>query len=178
MVKKKVPDWLNSSLWSSTSTTTTTTSFSYSDTNHFDHHSSTSASPPIDPPLPPAATRDEQQHPPRHHHNYHPRKPDIKEDKHSKSSIVNDNISNNNSNNSISNNKIDNRKADNTESSAEDISNQALLLTEVSSSFSSFLPSPLKFLSFYLKLRCFADVVIKEGDKYGGIKEDSFSRDT
>ncbi|XP_061946897.1 uncharacterized protein LOC133670424 isoform X3 [Populus nigra] len=130
MVKKKVPDWLNSSLWSSSSTTTT--SFSYSDTNHFDHHSSTSASPPIDPPLPPAATRDEQQHPPRHHHNYHPRKPDIKEDKHSKSSIVNDNISNNNSNNSISNNKIDNRKADNTESSAEDISNQALLLTELS----------------------------------------------
>ncbi|XP_011006965.1 PREDICTED: TBC1 domain family member 13-like [Populus euphratica] len=126
MVKKKVPDWLNSSLWSSTTTTS-----SYYDTNHFDHHSSTSASTPIDPPLPSAATRDEQQHPPRHHHNYHPRKPDIKEDKHSKSSIVNDNISNNSSN-SIINNKIENRKADNTESSADDISNQALLLTELS----------------------------------------------
>uniref|UniRef100_A0A6N2MVI5 Rab-GAP TBC domain-containing protein n=1 Tax=Salix viminalis TaxID=40686 RepID=A0A6N2MVI5_SALVM len=121
MVKKKVPDWLNSSLWSST-----TTSSSYTD--RFDHHSSTSASPPIDPPTPPAATGDEQQNPPRHHRNYHPQKPDIREDKHSRSSIVNDNISNY----SISNNKIDNRIADNNENSAEDNSKQALLLTELS----------------------------------------------
>ncbi|KAB5516153.1 hypothetical protein DKX38_026801 [Salix brachista] len=121
MVKKKVPDWLNSSLWSSTTTTS-----SYTD--RFDHHSSTSASPPIDPPTPPAATGDEQQNPPRHHRNYHPQKPDIREDKHSRSSIVNDNISNY----SISNNKIDNRIADNNENSAEDNSKQALLLTELS----------------------------------------------
>ncbi|KAB5516170.1 hypothetical protein DKX38_026818 [Salix brachista] len=121
MVKKKVPDWLNSSLWSSTTTTS-----SYTD--RFDHHSSTSASPPIDPPTPPAATGDEQQNPPRHHRNYHPQKPDIREDKYSRSSIVNDNISNY----SISNNKIDNRIADNNENSAEDNSKQALLLTELS----------------------------------------------
>ncbi|KAJ6290046.1 hypothetical protein OIU76_028485 [Salix suchowensis] len=121
MVKKKVPDWLNSSLWSSTTTTS-----SYTD--RFDHHSSTSASPPIDPPTPPATTGDEQQNPPRHHRNYHPQKPDIREDKHSRSSIVNDSISNY----SISNNKIDNRIADNNENSAEDNSKQALLLTELS----------------------------------------------
>ncbi|KAF9663467.1 hypothetical protein SADUNF_Sadunf17G0053100 [Salix dunnii] len=122
MVKKKVPDWLNSSVWSST----TTTSSSYTD--HFDHYPSTSASPQINPPLPPAATGDEQQHPPpRHHRNYHPQKPDIKEDKHSKSSIVNDI-----SNYSISNNKIDNRIVDYNENTAEDISKQALLLTELS----------------------------------------------
>ncbi|CAK7328434.1 unnamed protein product [Dovyalis caffra] len=125
MVKKKVPDWLNSSLWSTTpssssSTSTSTPTISSSDTNRFDQHSSpTTASPliesPIDPPLVPAAIRDEQQQqPPRHHHlhhNYHPQKPEIK-DKHSKTSIVIDNSNNNNNN--------------------EDISKQALLLTELS----------------------------------------------
>ncbi|XP_011045638.1 PREDICTED: TBC1 domain family member 13-like [Populus euphratica] len=150
MVKKKVPDWLNSSLWSTTpsasssssSTTTTTT-----DTNTFDHHSPTTASPPIespiDPPLPPAAIRDkQQQQPPRHHHNHnHPQKPEVK-DKLSKSSIVDDDdnnniiINNNYSNDNIINNKIiitnDIRNVDVNESSAEDISKQALLLTELS----------------------------------------------
>ncbi|KAL9404397.1 hypothetical protein Peur_001369 [Populus x canadensis] len=147
MVKKKVPDWLNSSLWSTTpsasSSTTTTT-----DTNIFDHHSPTTASPPIEspinPPLPPAAIRDEQQQQlPRHHHNHHhPQKPEIK-DKLSKSSIVDDDdnnnsiINNNYSDDNIINNKIivtnnDIRNVDDDESSAEDISKQALLLTELS----------------------------------------------
>ncbi|XP_034922961.1 uncharacterized protein [Populus alba] len=148
MVKKKVPDWLNSSLWSATPSAS---SSSTTDANIFDRHSpTTTTSPPIespiDPPLPPAAIRDEkQQQPPRHQHNHHhPQKPEIK-DKLSKSSIVDDDdddnnniiINNNYSDDNIINNKIiitnnDIRNVDDNESSADDISKQALLLTELS----------------------------------------------
>lgn len=149
MVKKKVPDWLNSSLWSATPSASS--SSSTTDANIFDHHSpTTTTSPPIespiDPPLPPAAIRDEKkQQPPRHQHNHnHPQKPEIK-DKLSKSSIVDDDdddnnniiINNNYSDDNIINNKIiitnnDIRNVDDNESSADDISKQALLLTELS----------------------------------------------
>lgn len=148
MVKKKVPDWLNSSLWSATPSAS---SSSTTDANIFDRHlPTTTTSPPIespiDPPLPPAAIRDEKkQQPPRHQHNHnHPQKPEIK-DKLSKSSIVggddddNNNIiiNNNYSDDNIINNKIiitnnDIRNVDDNESSADDISKQALLLTELS----------------------------------------------
>ncbi|KAJ6302366.1 hypothetical protein OIU77_016451 [Salix suchowensis] len=147
-MKKKVPDWLNSSLWSTTPSASSSPSTSTTTTDIFDHHSPTTAFPPtessIDPPLPPAAIRDEQQkQPPRHHHSPPPQKPEIK-DKHSKSSIVNDDDDNNNniinnnySDNNIFNNKIiitsnDIRDVDDNESFAEDISKQALLLTELS----------------------------------------------
>ncbi|KAJ6298920.1 hypothetical protein OIU76_019978 [Salix suchowensis] len=91
-MKKKVPDWLNSSLWSTTPSASSSPSNSTTTTDIFDHHSPTTAFPPtessIDPPLPPAAIRDEQQkQPPRHHHSPPPQKPEIK-DKHSKSSIL------------------------------------------------------------------------------------------
>ncbi|WCJ33180.1 Ypt/Rab-GAP domain of gyp1p superfamily protein [Euphorbia peplus] len=118
MGKKKVPDWLNSSLWSTTPSSSATD-------DHLPPHSpklsSTSAAQsPVAPPLPvtlPAAKREE------------PPPPEIRtKDKDSRHSVS--------SNNSIHNDNSSSVDEENdcsvTSPSAEDISRQAQLLTELS----------------------------------------------
>lgn len=130
MVKKKVPDWLNSSLWSTTP--------SPADDDRLHRYSpkpssTTASESPIDPPLPPAATRDEP--PP-----LHPPKLEIK-DKNSRNSVINSNItSNNNDNNHINKDDDNNNGTAVASASVEDISRQAQLLTEVRNYFPLSLP--------------------------------------
>ncbi|XP_065862794.1 uncharacterized protein [Euphorbia lathyris] len=123
MGKKKVPDWLNSSLWS-------TTPSSSANDDHLPPYSSklsttTGTESPVEPPVPvppPAAKREEP--PP-----LSPPKPEIRtKDKDSRNSVS--------SNNSNHNDNYSNMDEENyspvTSPSAEDISRQAQLLTELS----------------------------------------------
>ncbi|KDP39352.1 hypothetical protein JCGZ_01109 [Jatropha curcas] len=129
MVKKKVPDWLNSSLWSTTTTTTTTTPSSTADDDHLQPYSRLSTNSPtkatespIEPPVPvppPAVIREDP--PP------YSSKPEIRakdKDKDSRNSV-----SSNSNDDSDRNDKDDDNG---TSVSAEDISRQAQLLTELS----------------------------------------------
>ncbi|KAJ9154000.1 hypothetical protein P3X46_027381 [Hevea brasiliensis] len=124
MAKNKVPEWLNSSLWSATTATTS----SSADDDRIQHYSKkhyATATESLDgPPVtfsPPAAIMEE---PPR------PSKPEIKiKDKDLRNGVSSD-IDNNNCN-SI-NNDEDNGTSYVRPSAAEDISRQAQLLTELS----------------------------------------------
>ncbi|KAJ4846024.1 hypothetical protein Tsubulata_002539 [Turnera subulata] len=135
MVKKKVPDWLNSSLWStppSSASTSPSAPAAAAADDRFPGYPSSSSSPttaasPTEPPVTPPLTRES---PPL-------QKPEIK-DKHSRTSKVSNNGSNSNniSTSSVKVNGGDGNDEDNnasvTSPSAEDISRQAQLLTELS----------------------------------------------
>ncbi|CAL1384498.1 unnamed protein product [Linum trigynum] len=138
MVKKNVPDWLNSSLWT---TAPSSPSASSSDDPSKPHSSSskpeispskTKSEPNFEPPIPvrpPTVTREEQPPPPPPSLS---QKPEIK-DKNSRTSIT----SNANSSSSSSIDKDEDRDGENGASpaagpSAEDITKQAQLLTELS----------------------------------------------
>uniref|UniRef100_A0A2P2JTJ1 Rab-GAP TBC domain-containing protein n=1 Tax=Rhizophora mucronata TaxID=61149 RepID=A0A2P2JTJ1_RHIMU len=129
MVKKKVPDWLNSSLWSTTPTTTTGASSDERSQRHASMLSSTT-DPPIPVPPPAAVIREESKP--------HPLKPEVKDHRDSRNSITVHNRNNGNNNNNRSScgtkdeDSGDNGSPSVTGPSAEDISRQAQLLTALS----------------------------------------------